>query len=184
VLIYAPAVLRPLEDDLAALMASLTGTAIGSTGVNLSVANVIEAIARLRTAKVSGKLVSVLDDQACYDFTAGVAAATGAVFGGGNIDQDVLNSRMDGEAGSFMGVRFFYSNLTDTANTGADVVSGMWVDPASNDEQCALAWVQLWAPRVRERIDPYIPSREMSVTAAQGVGVKYAALGIPITTDA
>ncbi len=172
------------EDDLAALFASLTGNTIGSTGVDLSLANFIEAIARMRTAKVRGKYVCVLDDQAMYDLMQAVSSATGTVWSNGQAAQDVINSRSDGFVGSVAGVDIWYTNYTDTANGAADVVSGIWADPASNDDQCALGWVELWAPRVRERIDPYLPSTEISVTSAYGVGAKYAAAGCPIITDA
>jgi hypothetical protein len=173
------------EDDLAALFISATGTTIGTSGVDLSVANFVEAIARLRTAKSRGKYVCVLDDQQSYDLSAAVAAATGTVWANSSAVQNtVLNSRSDGYVGNLLGVDIWYTNLTDTTNTSADVVGSMWVDPESNDEQCAYAWVQLWAPRVRERVDPYQPSVEMSVTHAYGVGVKYAAAAVPIVTDA
>jgi hypothetical protein len=173
-----------LEDDLAALPASFTGTTVGTSGVDMSVANFIEAIARLRTAKARGKYVCVLDDQQSYDLSAAVAAATGAVWGNQSVDNTILNSRSDGYVGSLLGVDIWYTNLTDTANGGADVEGGMWLDPASNDEQCATAWVELWAPRVRARVDPYMVSQEISVTMAYGVAAKYPAAGIPIVTDA
>ena len=173
-----------LEDDLAALFLNLTGTTIGSTGVDLSVANFVEAIARMRTAKARGKFVCVLDDQQAYDLTAAVAASTGSVWANSAVDQQVLNSRADGYIGSLLGVDIWYSNLTDTTNTAADVVGGIWLDPATNDDQCAFAMVQLWPPRMRERLDPYIPSTEMSVTMAYGVGGKFLAAGSPIVTDA
>jgi hypothetical protein len=173
------------EDDLAALFISLTGTTIGSTGVDLSVANFIEAIARLRTAKVSGRLVCVLDDQQQLDLMQGVAAATGSVWSNqAGAQQSVLNSRMDGVVGSMLNTDIWYTNLTDTTNTAADVVGGIWVDPAANDEQCALALVELWAPRVFSRPDPYMVSDEMSIVTAYGCGVKYATAGLPIVTDA
>lgn len=173
------------EDDLAALFISATGTTIGTSGVDLSVANFIEAIARLRTAKARGKYISVLDDQQSYDLSAAVAAATGAVWGNSSAVQNtVLNSRSDGYVGNLLGVDIWYTNLTDTTNTAADVVGSIWVDPASNDEHCAYAWVELWAPRVRERTDPHVPSMEMSVTAAYGVGGKRLAAACPIVTDA
>jgi hypothetical protein len=173
------------EDDLCGLLDELTGTTIGSTGVDLSLANFIEAIARMRTAKARGKYVALLDDQQALDLTQSVASATGSVWSNqANADQSVLNSRSDGFVGSLLGVDIWYSNLTDTANTGADVCGGIWLDPAVNDGQCAFALVELWQPKVTSRPDVLQPSTEMSVTYAYGVGTKLAAAGCPIITDA
>jgi hypothetical protein len=114
-----------------------------------------------------------------------VAAATGSVWSyQQSAQQDVLNSRMDGVVGSMLNTDIWYSNLTDTTNTAADVVGGMWVDPAANDEQCALGLVELWAPRVFASPNHLMVSDEMSIVTAYGVGVKYAAAGLPIVTDA
>jgi hypothetical protein len=171
------------EDDLAALFISLTGTTIGSSGVDMSVANAIEAIARMRTAKARGSFVMVVDDQQQHDLLQGIASATGTVWSN-SANQTLMNSRSDGFIGELAGTNIWYTNLTDTTNTAADVVGGIWVDPQSNDEHCALALVELWAPRVMSRPDPLMVSQEMSIVTAYGVGVKHAAAGCPIVTDA
>ncbi len=173
-----------LEDDLAALFASATGTTVGTSGADLSVANHVEAIARLRTAKVRGKYVAVYDDQQAYDIMAGVAASTGVSLGRGDVDQSVLNSGSDGYVGSLMNVPIWMTNLTDTANTAANVVGSMFADGGANPEACAYTWVELWAPRLKMVTSPRMPSEVLSVTAAYGVGCTHPTAGIPVITDA
>jgi hypothetical protein len=171
------------EDDMAGLFVSLTGTTIGSTGVDLSVANFIEAISRLRTAKVPGPFVCVLDDQQALDLMQGIAAVTGSVWSN-EANQSVMHGRSDGYLGAVLTVPTWYTNLTDTTNTAADVVGGMWADPATNDAKCAMALVELWAPRSMLENDTKGISQEITIYTAYGTGVKYGSAGVPIITDA
>jgi hypothetical protein len=170
-----------LEDDLAALPASFTGSTAGTSGVDNSMFVILEAVAKARTAKLRGSLVGVLDDQQANDLMQSAASVTGVNWQGNNA---VLNSRTDGFVGNVAGVNLWYSNLTDTANTAADVAGGIWLDPQSNDDQCAIGMVELWMPRIKDRVDPLMVSREISVTYAAGAGAKYPAAGIPVITDA
>ena len=173
-----------LEDDLAALFASATGTTVGTSGSDMTVANHVEAIARLRTARVRGNFVAVYDDQQAYDLMAAVAASTGAVFGGANVDQSVLNAGSDGYVGSLMNVPVWMTNLTDTANTAANVVGSMFADGGTSPGYCPYSWVELWAPRLKSTPSPRMPSEVMSVTSAYGVGATHPTAGIPVITDA
>lgn len=176
-------VVEMLEDDLAALFSSAT-TTVGTTTQDMTIGNFVEGIAKMRTSKVRGDYVSVLDDQQSFDLSAAIAASTGAVWGGGNVDQSILNSRSDGFVGSLMNVPIYMTNLTDTANAGADVVGTMFCDAASNKKQCAYSWVQLWAPRVRQRVDPAMPSLIVSTTFAYGVGATLVDAAVQFVTDA
>lgn len=177
-----------LEDDLVATFASATGATVGVSGQDFSIANFVEAIAKMRTAKARGQYVSVLDDQAGFDFQQSVATAGAAVLGGGNIDQTVLNSRNDGYMGSFMNVPIGITNLTDTANGGADVVSGMFVNgnPAmgGNPRNAGIGWNYLRLPKVMERDDPAMTSHILSVSMVYGASMIYTALCVQMVTDA
>lgn len=174
-----------VEDDLAAQFADATGATVGTSGADLSIANFVEAIAKLRTAKARGKYVCVLDDQQAYDLQAAVAAATGGVFANSGTDQSVLNARSDGYVGSLFGVPIAMTNLTDTANGAADVVGAMYVD-ASNDPKrhAALGIALNYMPRVRARMEPSHPSTIISITMAYGVDMIYPALAVKLVTDA
>lgn len=176
-------VVEMLEDDLAAVFSS-ADTTVGATTVDLSIANFVEGIAKMRTSKVRGRYVSVLDDQQAFDLTAAIAASTGAVWGGGNVDQSILNARSDGFVGTLMDVPIYMTNLTDTANAGADVVGIMMADGSMNPKAAAISWVQLWAPRVRSREEPSMPSLITSTTFAYGVAMTHTAAAVQFVTDA
>lgn len=159
-----------LEDDLAALFASASSS-VGSSGTDLSVANFVEAIAKLDTNKARGRKVCVLDDQAALDLRTATAAATGAVFGNAAANaQSILNARSDAYLGQLFGVDTWVTNLTDTANTAADVVSIMMIDGAQSPENAPIGITILWEPRVREVVDAATVSQLINVTMAYGCG--------------
>ena len=173
-----------LEDDLAALFASATGATVGTSGSDITIANHVEAIAKMRTQRVRGNFVAVYDDQQAFDLMAAVAATTGTPFAGGNVDQSVLNAGSSGYVGSLMNVPIWMSNLTDTANTAADVVGSMFADGGTAPEYCAYTWVELWAPRLREVVVPGMPSRIVSTTFAYGSAATHPTAAIAMITDA
>lgn len=177
-----------LEDDLVATFASATGATVGVSGQDFTIANFVEAIAKMRTAKARGQYVCVLDDQQGFDFQQSVATAGAAVLGGGNIDQTVLNSRNDGYMGTFMNVPIAITNLTDTAGGGSDVVGCMFVNGnaamGGNPKNAGLGWNCSRYPTVKEREEPSHPSRILSVTMVYGASMIYTALCVQIVTDA
>lgn len=177
-------VIEMLEDDLAALFASFSGGTAGSTGVDMSVANWVEAISKLRTAKVRGSYVAVLDDQAAYDLMASVAASQGTIFGSAVVDASILNANSDGYLGSLFNVPAWVTNLTDTANAGADVVSGMWVSAASNEKHCPASWATLWLPTVAVESNVANTSTLIATTMAYGTACTHPGAGIKLVTDA
>lgn len=180
----AALVLEMLEDDLAALFASATGGTIGTTGVDLSVSDFVTAIAKMRTAKVRGQYVCVLDDQQGLDLMNAVAASTGAVFGSGSVDQSVLNSGSDGYLGSLFNTPIWVSNLTDTANAGADVVGSMFAAPGGSKNHSPYTIAELWGPKVSYLEEPTLPSYQISTTMAYGVGITHPTAALKIVTDA
>lgn len=177
-----------LEDDLAATFSSATGATVGVSGQDFTLANFVEAIAKMRTAKARGQYVCVLDDQQGFDFQQSVATAGAAVLGGGNIDQSILNARNDGYMGSFMNVPIAVTNLTDTANGGADVVGCMFVNGnqgmGGNPKNAGLGWNYGRLPTVKSREEPSHPSLILSVSMVYGASMIYTALCVQLVTDA
>jgi len=172
-----------LENDLAALFSGFA-TTVGSTGVDLSVANVVEAIARLDTANARGRKVLVLDDQQAYDIRAAVAASTGTVFANSaQATQSVLNANNAGFVGELFGVPIWLTNLTDTANTGADVVGAMFIDGNTDPMYAGLGMALVWQPRVKALTLPDQVAEQVAITMAVGVG-RISGFGVDITTDA
>ena len=177
-------VLEMLEDDLAALFASATGGTIGTSGVDMSVSDFVTAIAKMRTQKIRGRYVSVLDDQQGLDIMNAVAASTGAVFGSASVDQSILNSNSDGYLGSLFNTPIWVSNLTDTANAGADVVGSIFSAPCGAKNHCPYTIAELWGPNVSYLEEPTLPSYQTSVTMAYGVGITHPTAAVKIVTDA
>lgn len=171
-----------VENDLAALFSGFSAT-VGTSTSDLSVANFVEAIAKLDTGNARGRKVCVLDDQQAFDLRAAVAASTGTVFAGNGGLQSVLNARSDAFVGELFGVPIWLTNLTDTANTNADVVGAMFVDGATNPDYAALGMALLWMPRVKMVSVPNALSETLSISMAYGVG-RISEFGCDITTDA
>lgn len=122
------------DDDFCALFASLS-TSVGSTGVDLTVANMITAFQGIRTSGADADaIVGVLDNQQALDLENGLVAANAAaaIFA---LSADRLIGYMPGaNAGinsnrqimTFRGAPIFTTGLTDTANAGADVVGAVF----------------------------------------------------------
>lgn len=174
-----------LENDLAALLSGFT-TTVGTSGSDFSVANFIEAVARVEGAKLGrGPKVCILDDQQAFDLRSGVAASTGTVFANASQSlQNVLRQGIgDGFVGEMFDVPIWQTNLTDTANTGADVVGALYVDGSKSPQYAALGMAALWMPRVKILSLPDQVADQLAVTAAWGVG-RISDFGVDITTDA
>ena len=175
-------VLEMLEDDLCALFTSATGGTIGTSGVDLSVSDFVTAIAKMRTIKVRGQYVCVLDDQQGLDLMNAVAASTGAVFGNTAVDQSVLNSGSDGYLGSLFNVPIWVSNLTDSTG-GTDVIGTMFAAPGGTKNHCPYTIAELWGPRVHYLEEPTLPSYQISTTMAYGVAITHPTAALKIVTD-
>lgn len=172
-----------LENDLAALFSGFSLT-VGTTGVDLSVPNFVEAIAKLDTANARGRKVCVLDDQQAFDLRAAVASTTGSVFANASVGaQSVLNANSNGFVGELFGVPIWLTNLTDTANTAADVVGAMFIDGNSDPQYAALGIAMLWMPRVKMVQLADQVADQIAITMAYGCG-RISGFGTDITTDA
>lgn len=172
-----------LENDLAALFSGFS-TTVGNMGVDLSVANFVQAIATLDTKNARGRKVCVLDDQQAFDLRASVAASTGTVFANSSTGaQSILNANSNGFVGELFGVPIWLTNLTDTANTGADVVGAMFIDGSTDPQYAGFGITMLWMPRVKQIPLPDQVSDQIAITMAYGVG-RISDFGCDLTTDA
>lgn len=174
-----------LENDLVALFSGFS-TAVGTTTVDFSVANAIEAVARVEGTKLArGGKVGILHPQQGLDLRTGVGATTGAIFGSqGNMMNSIMNQQEgDGFLGNLFGVNWWTSSLCDTANAGADVVGACFIDSRTNARYSSLAIAQLWAPRVRSLVLPDQIAEQIVISACHGVG-RVSDFGVEITTDA
>lgn len=167
------------EDDVVGLFGSITAS-VGTSGSDLTIANVVEALNKRRTNKARGVPVMVLDDQQMLDLTTAIAAASGQVFSGG-ANQSVLNAESNGIAGSFLGMQVRYTNLTDTANTAADVVGAIL---NTGVLEASIGFVWLWAPEIDTEINAANASKKYGITMAYGCGLINDGASVKIVTDA
>lgn len=168
-----------IDDDLCALFGSITDS-VGATGVDLSVANMLEAVSKQRINCSNGKLVFVLDDQQANDLSLAVGASGAQLFSGGNTG--IVNTRVDGKMGDFLGSEVFYTNLTDSTG-GTDVIGACLVDGRATPGRASLGLVSLWNAEMEEDKNIALVTRKRAWTSAYGVGLIGDAFSVKIVTD-
>lgn len=184
-----------MEDDFLALLASLSNS-VGTSGVDLTVAQLLAAQQGLRTRGVnSDSTVNILDNQQVSDIEAALIAtnAAAAVFA---LSADrVLNWQPAGDNGmspsrmisTFRGNPCFATGMTDTANAAADVV-GATITPASAYNDSAghttfgMGWKRL--PRFETQRQAKSRATDMVMTARAGFVELLDGSGTAIITDA
>lgn len=171
-----------LDDDICALFASLNGgTGVGTTKTNLSLANMVEAQATVRSNNMLGSLVYILDDQQALDYQAAQAASTSTTVNSFFSVQTGIQSNF---LGTFMGQPVWSTTLCDTANTGEDVVGACFVDGMSSPLAAAIGMVITRDIRTELERDANLRLTEFVATAKWGVGEISDDSGVPIITDA
>lgn len=167
-----------LEDDIVALFPSFSSS-VGTSGSNLTLANMVEAQATIRIAGRKGQAVFVIDDQQALDYQSAQLAATSTT----------VNSffRAAGDAtneylGEFMMAPVWQTGLCDAANTNANKVGALFID-GSQPKAGALGGVL--ARDVQTDIWQDVVARDYKVvtTAKWGVGIIANTSGCKIVTD-
>ncbi len=183
------------EDDYLAMFASLSNS-VGSSGVDLTVAQMIAAQQGLRTRGVEADaLAYVLDNQQASDLEAALSAGStsAAIFAlsadrligyAPSADNGMGASR---NVMSFRGLPVFTTGLTDTANAAADVV-GACIAPSTafNDGSGAtthcMAWKRL--PYFETQRQAKLRATDLVMTARLGFAELQDGAGTAIITDA
>jgi hypothetical protein len=98
--------------------------------------------------------------------------------------QTILNSRSDAYVGELFGARIWLTNLTDTANTNADVVGSMFISAQSNPACTPYGVALLWDPRLKSLNLPDQIATPYAPTMAYGVGEILDYAHVTIVTDA
>lgn len=171
-----------LDDDICALFPSLS-TSVGTTTVNLTLANMVEAQATVRSNKMRGSLVYILDDQQALDYQSAQAAATSTTING-MMSMNMTGSSDNAYLGTFMMAPVWQTGLCDTDASGADVIGACFIRGDTNPRQAAFGGVM-----VRDVVtewDRDLPSRAtmFGCTAKWGVGEISDESGCKIETDA
>lgn len=183
------------EDDYLANMANLSNS-VGTSGADLTVAQMVAAQQGLRTRGVEADVVAyILDNQQASDLEGALLAsnAAAAVFALSAdrligytpaADHGMGASRM---IMSFRGAPVFATGLTDTANIGADVV-GACICPSTafNDASGAtthcVAWKRL--PYFETQRQAKLRATDLVMSARLGFAELQDGSGTAIITDA
>jgi hypothetical protein len=184
-----------LDDDFLALLVSLSNS-VGSTGVDLTIAQAIAAQQGLRTRGANADAVAfILDNQQALDLETGLQAANAAaaIFAlsadrligyAPTADHGMGSNR---QIMTLRGFPAFATGLTDTANAAADVVgAALCPSTAYNDASGAttfgLGWKRL--PRFEMQRQAKGRSDDLVMTMRAGVCELQDGSGTSIITDA
>lgn len=186
-----------LADDFVALFANLA-TTLGTTTVDMSIATLLAAKNTIRIAggQAPDGIGYILDQQAFIDienaFVATNAAAAVYALTADRIlaYQPAANAGMaqpDNRVATFRGDPVITTGLTDTANAGADVVSGAITrSTQANDELGLTTFGQAWKrfPRFETERHPRKRSTTLVMTIRWGAGELQDLTGAKIISDA
>ena len=115
-----------MTNMITALMSGFSSS-IGSTGVNLSVANFLAAKATLAVNNaLDSTPLAILSSVQMADLMAELATTSGGAVQFLQATADLVQARGIGFQGQFLGVDLFSSNRVPTANAGADFAGGMF----------------------------------------------------------
>jgi len=181
------------NDDGCALFAGLSNSS-GSTGVDLSIANVDDALYALAERSILGSMVGVLDNQQMRDFFAALqATGTSMAVYAGAADRMMAasfeGSQGRNEAGEtlrYKNVLFHRSGLTDTANAAADVVGAIFLDgrDPANFDLCTFGQASKRPFRAETQRDASLRATEIVCTMRWGCGELQDGSGQKLVTDA
>lgn len=182
-----------MNDDACALFASLSNSS-GSTGVDLSVANVNDALYQLARRGAKGELVGIFDNIQVEDFSNALeASSTSMAVYAGAADRmmaasaDAMQGRnVEGYALTYKGVPIYRQGLTDTANTGADVVGAIFVRGDLPAQRGMATYGQAYRRpfKVATQRDESARCTELVFTARWGCGEIFDGTGQKLVTDA
>jgi hypothetical protein len=182
-----------MNDDACALFTSLSNSS-GATTVDLSVANVNDALYQLARRGAKGELVGIFDNIQVEDFQNALEAASSniAVYAGAAdrmmaVSADPMQGRnVEGYALTYKGVPIYRQGLTDTANTGADVVGAIFVrgDIASQRGYATFGQASRRPFTVATQRDESARCTELVFTARWGCGEIFDGTGQRLLSDA
>jgi N4-gp56 family major capsid protein len=163
-----------LDIDICALLSGFS-TSVGSTGVDLSLANVLDAIYNLEVNDAAGLggLVAVLHPRQTADIRTELEADQAVIYTSKS-DSD-LSKASAGWFGNWFGIDFYQSTNVATANAGADRAGGLFV------RDYALGMVQKWTAKVEVMRWAPIRGFVLVAHAMYGVGEVEDAAGAVVT---
>lgn len=180
------------ETDAVALFASASNS-VGSTGVNITIAQAVAMADGIRTRGIHAPdgIVYFFDDQTWADLRdlciavgssmAVYASAADRILG---VSSDSKVGLADGRVGTFLGFPAYSSGLTPTANSAADVVSAAFVHSTpANDGMAAYGAVAKRPFRVEPIRVPGSRGTQVVFTERSAVGEIQDAAATKAVTD-
>jgi hypothetical protein len=164
-----------LDVDICALFPGFANQ-VGTTTVDLAIANILDAIFTLENADTAG----VLHPRQTADIRNAVDADSGqayAVVAGARAAQ-LGPAPGPGFFGAWFGIPFWTSTNVPTVNAGADRGGAIFI------ADYALGMVQKWAARVEAMRWPPIRGIVLTASAMYGVGEVEDLAGVEVATDA
>lgn len=157
------------DTDATAQFSSVTAS-VGSTGVAISIANMVALMSSQRVNKARGPQVIHMHDLGLKQLQQAQAAATAtpwAVFFQPNADSTQFG-------GYFMNSPVWSSSKNPTANAGADRVAAAWTignGPGARPEFCAFGFVMKRLPSSLEQPDVLMDANIWASFCRYGVGI-------------
>jgi hypothetical protein len=176
------------ETDMAALLGGFSNTT-GSTGVDLTAKQFLQALSALEVRDTVGSVVAVLHPVQTGDLRGDIVPTFDAegttrtprsgreYFTGGN-DSSLVAPTYEGSVGSLYGTPIWHTSLVATANAGADRAGAVFV------RNHCLGMYEIRPPRTELQRDASLPGTEIVVTANYGVVEIRDEFGQSIITDA
>lgn len=178
--VLARSVQEAEEDEAAALYGGFSST-VGTTTVDLTVAQFQSGVSTLEQADATGTLVAVLHPVQAGDLRAGLTATANMHFAANpQLNQSILNdiSTPSGYVGSLFGVDIYQTSSVPTANLGADRAGGIFV------KNSALGWYDVWTLDVQTHPDIQQPGTIIAATSCRGVVEVLDREGVSVISDA
>jgi hypothetical protein len=152
------ALANKIDTDILAQVADFTGAA-GSTGVDLTEAQFLNAIYQLENGNAMGPFSAVLHPIQVADLRESLSATTGAIWGGPSVPSSDI-----GGFASLYGIDIFKSTNCASVNTDADRQGVMM--PTGNSS--GLAYVLKTGAKTELQRDASLRATEIVVTAVYG----------------
>lgn len=166
------------ETDMTALFTSVTGSS-GTSGVDATIADLLDAKIALTNRDVSGDIVAVVHPQQSGDLEVDLATQGASLYGKSDAAIGGLDATgMAGYVAAPHGIPVFRTSVVTTANGGADRNGCVF------EVQDAFGIYEVWAPRVRTERDESGPGEEYVGTGAFGVVEIHDSRAQMLVTDA
>jgi len=174
------AVAEKRTSDLVALMSGFSNS-VGTTNTDITEAFFLNAIAHLRSKKLSGRYTAILHTDSYYkELIGGIGGTFNALTTSGQgvraESNDLPGAGYGGEVGLLYGVNTLVTPLVGEDGS-ADKINGMY------DATRAIGFVEKWAIRPEMERDASLRGTEVVVTAAYAVGETDDVSGVRIVSD-